>query len=209
MIYSIVGTDIDVRGRALKALSVHGKVTNHLYQEHIESLESFLFAASLFGEPIVVHIIQALDTASSKDILVELLPRMKDSSTIFVIDEPFADVNKVKQLTKYSKEVFDARVEKEKGVDVFTLCNYIAKRDKKNAWIEFMRIKDKESGEAIQGLLWWKWKTLWASLLEGKKTAFSKEECETIGRTILFSTIKAHRGEGDVYMELEKVILAL
>lgn len=209
MIYAIVGTDTIKREKAYEALARHGIVSAHIYSEQIATLEPLIGATSLFGEKVIVNLIQVMDLASSRDEVVRLLPAMKDSANIFIIDEPFADANRVTRLSKYAEKVYDAREEKKKDVDVFTLCNLFARRDKKGAWIEWMRVRDLDSPEALQGALWWKMKTIWEDTLMGKPTKFSKDECEEFAGKILKSSIKAHRGEADLRVELEKVVLGV
>lgn len=208
MIYAIVGTETKGREKAYQELSKLGEISTHVYSEQIETLEPLISATTLFGEKVIVNIIQAMEVASAKDEIVRLLPDMKDSTNIFIIDELLADANRVKQLTKYAEKVFDNR-EKKEDVDVFTLCNLVARRDKKGAWIEWMRIRDLDSPEAIQGALWWKWKLLWQDTLDGKPSKFTKEECESIGGTLLKAPILAHAGKTDLKDELEKIVLSL
>ena len=208
MIYAIVGTETKGREKAYHELSKLGEISTHVYSEQIETLEPLISATTLFGEKVIVNIIQAMEVASAKDEIVRLLPDMKDSTNIFIIDELLADANRVKQLTKYAEKVFDNR-EKKEDVDVFTLCNLVARRDKKGAWIEWMRIRDLDSPEAIQGALWWKWKLLCQDTLDGKPSKFTKEECESIGGTLLKAPILAHAGKADLKDELEKIVLSL
>ena len=209
MIHVIVGTDTKKRDQALESLSKLGKVTAHIYSEQVASLEPLISASNLFGEKVIAHVIQAMDVASSRDVIIELLPRMKESENIFIIDEPFADANRVKRLEKHTEKIFDARAEKEKGTDVFLLCNLFAKRDKKNTWLEWMVVKDKESPEAIQGALWWKFSTIWQDVRAGRPAKFTLQECEIIGGKLIRSSIEAHRGQKDLKTELETIILSL
>ncbi|MFA6608634.1 MAG: hypothetical protein WCT07_01885 [Candidatus Paceibacterota bacterium] len=209
MIYAIVGTDINKREKAYEALKKVGGISAHVYSEQIATLEALVEATSLFGEKIVVNLIQVMDVASSRDELIRLLPDMKDSQNIFIIDEPFADANRFKRLEKYSEKIFDAREGKEKDADVFTLCNLFAKRDKKGAWIEWVKVKDTDSPEAFQGALWWKMKTIWEDTLNGKPSKFSKHECEVFASRILRSSIEAHRGGKKLDVALEEIILSL
>jgi hypothetical protein len=209
MIYAIVGTDTNKREKAYESLTKVGVVSSHIYSEQIATLEPLIEASSLFGEKIVANLIQVMDVASSRDEVIRLLPAMKESSNIFIIDEPFADANRVKRLEKYAEKVFDAREEKKKDVDVFTLCNLFAKRDKKGAWIEWMRIRDLDSPEAIHGALWWKFTTIWQDTRAGRPTKFTLEDCENIGGKLMRASIEAHRGEKDLKVVLEEVILGL
>lgn len=209
MIYAIVGTDTIKRGKAYETLAGYGVVTAHIYSEQIATLEPLISASSLFGEKVIVNLIQVMDLASSREEVIRLLPSMKESGNIFIIDEPFADANRVTRLTKHAEKVYDAREEKERDVDVFTLCTLFARRDKKGVWVEWMKVRDLDSPEAFQGALWWKMKTIWEDTLVGKPTKFSKEECEVFGEKILKSSIRAHRGEADLKVELEKVLLGV
>lgn len=209
MIYSIVGTDAVKREKAYEILSKDGVVSSHIYSEQILLLEPLISASSLFGDKVIANLIQTMELASSREEVTRLLPEMKESLNIFIIDEPFADANRVSRLTKYSEKVFDAREEKKERTDVFTLCNLFAKRDKKEAWVEWMRIHDADSAEAISGALWWKFQMVWNDTRSGKPSRFTLTECESVGGQLMKASIKAHRGEGDLKVELEKIILSL
>lgn len=209
MIYAIVGTKKEIRDAAYKELNTHGPIGTHIYSEQIESLEPLIQASSLFEGNVVVNLIQCMDVSRSDAVVTSLLPQMKASSNIFIIDEPFADVHRIKKISTHAEKVFNALEEKSFKSVVFTLCDLFASRNKKDAWLEWMKIRDKESGEAIQGLLWWKFQTVWSDVRAGKKTHYSLEECEYFGRKILQSSILAHRGEVDLKIELEKIILSI
>ena len=209
MIYSIVGTHKETREKAHKEIAQRGSSGRYIYNEQISDLEALINASSLFGETIITTLVQLGDTASSKEILVNLLPEMESSLNIFIIDEPFADVHLTNRLTKVSKKIFNGREEKIKDTTVFALCDSFAKRDKKQAWNDFMNLRDKGEGEAIQGALWWKFQQVWVNTRDGKKSAFTLHECEQIGRDLMRSSIVAHRGKLDLMIELERIILTL
>jgi hypothetical protein len=208
MIYTIVGTNIDIREQAQNELSKLGPVTSSLYSEHIGGLEALVEASNLFGEKVIVSLQQVMDDANAKEILVELLPQMKDSANIFIIDEPFADANRIKMLAKFSVKVFNGKEEKEK-LDPFKLATLFGARDKKGVWIEWMRIRDLDAAESLHGVLWWKWKTIWEGVREGKPSKFTLSECESIGRELVRAPILAHRGEADLKREVERVLLSI
>lgn len=209
MIYTIVGTHKAIREKAHKEISSLGTVTHYIYSEHIDELKGHIDAVSLFGEKVIVTCVQVGSNASSKELFVELLDEMKSSANIFIIDEPFADIHLSNRLSKVSVQFFNAKEEKVKDNSVFTLCDSFAKRDKKQAWVDFMAIRDKTEGEAIQGALWWKFQQVWQAVKTGKKSAFTLSECERIGGEIVRSSIMAHRGEKDLMTELERIILSL
>jgi hypothetical protein len=209
MIYSIVGTKKEIRESANKELARLGSVTQYVYSENAFTLESYIDATTLFDGIDIVICSQLSGSASSKERLIQLLPSMEVSPTIFIIDEPFADVHLTNKLTKVSVKVFNAKEEKIKDTQVFTLCDSFAKRDKKQAWIDFTAIRNSEEGEAMQGALWWKFQIVWQAVRAGKRTPYNEEDCARIGGELVRSSIRAHRGEVDLKNELERIILSL
>ncbi len=209
MIYSVVGTSRVLRDKAFLEFSKVGVVTRYVYGEQIGELESLVEAGSLFGETTTISCVQLMDTEQGRDEMLRLLPRMETAENIFIIDEPFGDVHRWNRLSKVSKKIIDARVEKVKDRSVFTLCASFVARDKKMTWINWMNVRDKESGEAIQGALFWKWKDLWEGVCEGRSAKYTLLECEKIGGELVRSTILAHRGEKDLMVELERIILSI
>jgi hypothetical protein len=209
MLYVLVGTDQTKRKEAYEKLAHLGRVTNHIYSEHVSLVEPLIDATSLFGDRIVVLMIQTLENAAQREIVTELLPKLQKSSNIFIIDEPLADANRVKSLQKHAQELYDARPPKRKDVDLFTICSLLERRDKKEVWLEWRKISPLETGEALQGILWWKWKTVWENTLLGRPSKYTKEECEFFGGKLLRAPIRAHRGEGDLKLILEEIILSI
>ncbi len=209
MIYSIVGTHYGLREKGNKEIKALGGAMHHIYSEQIGELEALIDATSLFGDPVIVVCIQLGENASSKEELKRLMDAMSLSVNIFIVDEPFADVHLVNRLQKVSKKLFDAREEKLKDTSVFALCDSFIARDKKQAWVDFMNIKKPDNAEAIQGALWWKFQTEWVKVKEGKRSLFNDNECERIGGELVRSSILAHRGQKDLFVELEKIILSI
>lgn len=209
MIYTVFGTHQATRTKANKELASLGTVTQYIYSEQVGTLESHIDATSLFGETIIISCVQLGDTAPSKEKLLSLLLQMEKSKNIFIIDEPFADVHLGNKLSKVSVTFFNAKEEKIKDTSVFALCDSFARRDKKQAWVDFMNLRSKGEGEAIQGALWWKFQSVWQGVKDGKKSAYTLPECERIGRDIVRSSILAHRGELDLMKELERIILSI
>ena len=209
MIYALVGTKKELREKGNKELISLGVVTRYIYSEQVSELESLIDGVSLFGDMVVIVCSQLGEVASSKEELLRLLSKMEASLNIFIIDEPFGDIHMVNRLSKVAEKVYDAREEKIKDVSVFKLCDSFMARDKKQSWIQFMDLRKRESGESIQGALWWKFNLMWQGVREGKKSAFSELECERIGGELLRSSILAHRGKKDLIIELERIILSL
>ena len=209
MIYAIVGTHKERREKGNKEFSSLGVPSHHIYSEQVGALESLIDGVSLFGDVSIITCVQLGEVVSSKEEMIRLLDQMKISSNIFIIDEPFADVHLFNKLRKVSVKVIDAREEKVKDVSVFNFCDSFITRDKKQAWVDFLSLKNGGSREAIQGALWWKFQMEWSKVKEGKKSRFTEGECETFGGEIVRSSILAHRGEKDLMLELERIVLSL
>lgn len=209
MIYSIVGTHSGLREKGNKELQALGEVMHHIYSEHVGELEALLNATSLFGGPVIAACFQLGEVASSKEELKRLLEPMSTSPTIFIIDEPFADVHLFNRLQKVSTKLFDAREEKIKDTSVFAFCDAFIARNKKQAWVDFLELKKNGNAEAIQGALWWKFNMEWSKVKEGRRSLFTPDECERIGGEIVRSSILAHRGERDLMLELERIVLSI
>ena len=208
MIYGVVGTNQKIRDEAFKKILKEKSASVHIYSEQIAGLRPLIDATNLFGEEIIAMLIQTMDKAESREAVIDLLSDMKDSKNIFIIDEPFADANRIKRLEKYSERLVDAREEKEQELKPFTFCEAFARRDKKQTFIECVKIKDvSEPLEMVHMALWWKMKTIWADTLNGKATKFTKAECEKFGEEIMKASLDAHRGERGLKMKLEEVVL--
>lgn len=208
MIYTVVGTNKEKREKAMEWLSKLGTPNASLYSEQIAALRPLVEATNLFGEKIIAHVIQTMEVASSREEVTKLLGEMQDSKNTFIIDEPFADANRVKKLEKYSEKMFDCREQGPGEASPFPMCNAFARRDKKQAFIEWMKIKDiSEPVEMIHGALWWKMKTIWEDTLSGKPTKFTKDECEYFAGKIMRATMDSYRGKGNLKDRLEEIIL--
>lgn len=215
MIYTLVGTDAKKREKALAEVAKLGTPNAHIYSEQISVLQPLIEAGSLFGDKVIAHLVQTLEKTEAREHVYGLLKDMEESDNVFVIDEPFADANRVKKLEKYSKKLFDARDlpaqagEKEKEASPFSLSNAFARRDKKEVWAEWMKLRDQMEPEAIQGALWWKFQNVWSDARSGRPGKYTLKECEEIGGKIMRSSILAHRGEKDLKVELESILLSI
>lgn len=210
MIYSIVGTNKEKRERANRELFKDKSVTVVIHSEQVFALEPLIDQVDLFGSAVVASLNQLMEVASSKEILIDLLPKLQESKNVFIVDEPFADANKFKKLEKYSEKVFDCREEKEGEASPFPMCNAFAKRDKKEVFLEWMKIKDvSEPLEMVHGALWWKMRAEWEGVLNGRPSKFTKRECEDFSERIVKSFLDSHRGEKDLKVELERIILSI
>lgn len=213
MIFTIIGTDIKKRNRAFLEVLKGKEISSHIYSNNIYMLESLISAQDIFGGEVVVVMEQTMeksrdDEKENKEIVKKLLPQIAESKNIFIVDEPFADANRLKTLEKYSEKIFDCREEKTKERNAFALCDALEKRDRKMAFVEWMKVKDL-TGEVTHGAIWWKVRTMWEDGLEGRELKYSKEEIEEMGKKLIDMSHDAHRGKTDLKREIEKLVLGI
>ena len=208
MIFSIVGTSIHIRKKSFEEILKGLTPTAYIRFENVWELEALINAEDLFGGEVIVLVEQVGNDADGRDVLKKSLKEMESSKNLFIIDEPFVETSFVKTLEKYSKKLFDGREEKTKGKDPFSITNAILKRDKKSAWLAWMEVRDLDA-EPVQGALWWRVRTLWEGVKEGKKAAYSEEELSKMGFSLIEMSHRAHRGEVDLKEELEKFVLSI
>lgn len=210
MLYVILGTNKELRDKAKKELKQLGEPHDVLYVEHKDRLLPLAETSSLFGGKMIVECVQILEGGITvKEEVYALLPTLESSETIFIFDEPFADVHKANKLAKFAKKVFDGREEKVKDTSVFTFADQFMRRDKKAAWASLLTLKETHEAEAVQGALWWKFTEGWKGSFSGRRRLFSEKEYEIFGKKLLLAPILAHQGKADLFDELEKVTLSL
>lgn len=208
MIVSIFGTSVTVRKKALDEVLKGKHPTAYVRADTTWELNHLTNAEDLFGGEVIVLVEQVGSNAEGRDILKSNFKDMGASKNLFIIDEPFIETTFIKTLEKYSEKSFDAREEKIKGKDPFGLTNAIMIRDKKNAWLAWMEVRDLDA-EPVQGALWWRVRTLWEASKVGKKSAYTEDELARMGFNLVQMSHRAHRGEADLREEIEKFVLSI
>lgn len=175
------------------------KVEDYKYNEmvnlkgdDISGIPQYL-TSDIFGNKYRINIIDWNDEERRK-ILYNFLPEIKDSDNIFVIDEEDILDATFKKLSSHASHVYDYREVKLKE-NPFNLAELIVRKKKREAWIEYMRLLDKnEAIESIIGVI--NWKLNQVRNVEGsyKMLKFIADD---------------HDSKGDAKKELEKFILNL
>jgi len=199
-------------------------------KENYLLLESYIDAASLFGERIKIEIEDLLTKEETREFIYKNLSKMVESENIFILDEPFALPASFQKISRdleklgYVDNAFDVSEEKiDKDIEPFYLCELIEKRDKKKAWQEWQKIYlewGDDEAQALHGAIWWKWKMIWSAYLDGdtrnyfklyrlsdRQINYNKEEIEERGKELSLMAMKANNGEEDLMRSIEKFIL--
>ncbi len=184
-----IGTDIKKRVDSDKSIP---RTTNNLSGDDLVGIPQFL-AADIFGDKKVVRLEDWQD-AENREVVYKYLTDIEKSENVFIIDELSVLAPTATKLSKYAKNFFDCR-EKEIDHNAFELAKYIVSRDKKNAWLELMRLKNlKVNAVEVQSVLAWKAKSV------GNRDMMYQ---------MLMARHREFNSEGNMYDEMERYILKL
>lgn len=150
----------------------------------------------IFGETLKIKI-EDWNIEEYRSYLYKHLEDLKESKNIFIIDELDILDTTFKKLATYAEKSFDCRQEKIKESG-FYLGDLILQRNKKDAWIEYLRLlKVGEPVESIIGAVNYKLK--YARNMD-KEKLFANN---------IISLAQSHDSKGDAEIDLEKLILDL
>ena len=209
MIYIIHGDDINLKDKAFTNIkSIYGDSIfdiNTETERSGERLLSHIHSIDLWGVKQIIAIDNLLGDIDFKDILYENLDEIKNSDNVFVIYEREINAAVFTKIKKFSTKVYDV-TNTRVALDTkpFLLCDYVAARDKRHAWPELLRLYEHDvAAEAIQGALWWKLKSIWHG------TKYSRAEIERLSYDLILIGARAHSGECDFRVGLERWVLSI
>ena len=210
MIVGIYGKDAAIRKNALDYIHGLSKVDVLIYgsQNGDEELKKNAESSSLFGEALVIRAENIFSEMEDDKEREGLLLSIKDSPNTIIFDELEEKVEIKKLLEKYSDHFFDATSEKKQKEFPSALCNALKRRDKKSAWIEFLKVRDGEA-ELLHGAVLWQMKKLWEECLVGKVAPYTCEELAEKNKELVVLVHEAHRGNGDLREGMERWVLGL
>ena len=212
MIYIIHGDKIDLKDKALTEIKgLYGDSIFAINSDTLnggDTLLSYIHSIDLWGVKQIIMIDNILDDIDFKDILYENLEEIKNSDNVFVLYERDINAASLTKIKKFATKVYNATMmESNPNTTPFTLCDYVAARDKRRAWPELLHLYDVDiDPESIHGALWWKMKTL---MLPSNFNKYKKEEAERLSYNLLMISARAHSGECDFKLELERWVLSI
>lgn len=201
MIYLFYGTDtLKARTKAKGLIdALLKKKPDASYFKHTAdtlsegALEELIQGQGLFERKYIIYMDTVLEDAEKKAMVSEKIEALKESENIFVILEKKFDVKTRKLFEKYATEIkeYDEKEEKGQDFNVFEMTNAMFAGNAKKAWMIFDEARRKETkAEAIHGVLWW----------------YSKKNKKNLYEMMQMYH-EAHRGNGDLMIELEKFVL--
>lgn len=207
MIYIISGDDLEKKTKYIN--DIVSSKDFYLFdskQLNKNILLEYASTQSLFGESPVV-IVDNLLNDSSFDFNKNDLEILSQSNSVFIFKEDKILALQEKKYSKYAEiKKFDIKkgIKKEK-FNSFSIADAFGRRDKFATWSLYrLSVEYGIEPETVCGIIFWKVKSL---ILNGSKL-FSENELKTISSEILSLYHKAHRGEGEMSILIEKLILS-
>ncbi len=196
----------------------------------ISELSELIESQGLFETKIVCFLKNISVNKEIEKEMKRLVTSVADASSVFIWLETSLNKTPLELLeSKATKSFLEKEVVKDKKVEVnvFKLAEYFGARDKKNLWKFFVELKkEKIPAEEIHGILWWQLKSILLTLdaktveetglkpfvfskAKGFARNFKEEELQRLADTFVTIYHEAHRGNCDLYDEMEMMILSL
>ncbi len=238
MIYLMHGTDYEKARDKTRALTdalqkkkpdaLFYRITTGNYSEN--PISSLVAGQGLFASKYIVFYDNIFESKDIKEEIVEGLQEIKESENIFIFLEKEIDKKTLTKMEKYAEKVQEfsgAEKIKKKEYNPFAVSDALLSRDKKRLWMLLMEAKKKgNAAEEIHGIIWWQMKALKvASVSKDAKEAelspfvfskakaasgnFSDEQVDVMLSDLVSMYHDAHRGEKDLWVEMERWGLGL
>jgi len=205
MLYFFTGTDTEsLREKLRAALAAKKEAVLRITDAHTaHDLSSALAGPGMFGEKRVVVLDHALQSEALVDVLLEELPRLRESEEDFFLLESDITTELRKRIEKYAeKTVRKDLPKKARDNSIFALANALERGQRKELWIGYQReLLKGNAPEAIHGVLFW-----------AAKQAFLRSRSEKNGRLLAALAEVPHearRRGGDLEYALERFVLSI
>ncbi len=196
------------------------------------ALEELIEAKSLFGEKLVVRGEDLIANFGPE--IAELLPRLAESPTKFVLIEEELAVPLAKKITKLGGKILEACLavgqakspKLKAGFNPFALSDALGARDRKKLWVLYQRAL--LAGFPAEEIFWkfqWQIKNLLlakageenlrglnpfvASKARAAAKNYETAELQNLSRGLVTMLSLSRRGESDLEIALERLILGL
>lgn len=194
----------------------------------LERLDELTQTQGLFENKQIIFMDRTLENKDIREVMLEKIDAIAESPNIFIFFEGKLTKEILKKLEKRAEKIteYEASEERKKeSGSFFHLADALGSRDKKSLWVGIREAFDDDAAaEEIHGILFWQAKSLalaskTASVSEaglnpfvyGKAkryiSNFKKGEIDALVSKLVVMYHKAHRGEVDFEIELEKLAL--
>jgi len=236
MLYVIHGTDIETAREKSHALldALRGKkpdasvgmITSDKVTPDL--LEELTQTQGLFENKQIIFMDRTLETPEIRDLVIDKIDAIKESPNIFIFFEGKLTKEVLKKLEKRAEKVTEYELDEEKKKEsgsFFALADALGARDKKKLWVLLREALESDAvPEEIHGILFWQAKSLALAAKtssageaglnpfvygKAKRYAanFKEDEIDALLTKLVHMYHRAHRGQAEFEIELEKLAL--
>lgn len=177
-------------------------------------LESLYSLQGLFEQKHIVVLDGVLSHKDTKDGLVEALPHLSESPSVFLLLDGALDPKTIGLAGKHATKIFSfgEKKKEEKDNTAFLIADALMAKDQRGAWVNYHKaLRAGLVPEAIHGAIFWKAKTIWLEKKTGGRSRFAKNFSEKELDEILSRLVDMYHeirlGGGELPTELEKFLL--
>jgi DNA polymerase III delta subunit len=235
MLYVIHGTDTSkVKKKATQLVEMlqQKRPDASLFKVNKESWYPDFFAEtipaiSLFSPKNIVVMDSLLEDDTIAEMVFQNLDELKNTEHVCILIEGKLTKEYIKKVTAKAEKVEEHNKteapQKREAPQTFALADALLQKNKRKAFEVFQKLRAEEVvGEEIHGVLWWQFKSLYLVLNsksagEADLNPFVYSKCKSVEKNwsvdLVAKTLdslvdiyhKAHRGEVDLLVELEKL----
>lgn len=212
MIYLFAGDDTNKKLKAIETfLRGEGKglETFSIGKSDFDrmQIESFYSGSGLFSSKSLVILSGILDKEDDREFVIDNLPKMAESSNIFVFSEGKLKKAVLDAFKKARAEinVFEQSTLKKESFNSFLLANALGDRNKLQLWIYFRQaMQNGVMMEALLGILHWKMKDM---ILKKSFQKFTERELQKLDMKLSYLLPEARKNRQDDEAVFEKFLL--
>jgi DNA polymerase III delta subunit len=236
MLYVIHGTDIDKAREKSRALfdalrekkpdASAGEISAETVTA--DKIEELTQTQGLFENKQIVFMDRTLENKDVREVILDKIDAIAESPNIFIFFEGKLTKEVLKKLEKRAEKITEYEADdapKKPAESLFPMADALANRDKKSLWVMLRRALDDEAApEEVHGILFWQAKSLALAaksanaaeaglnpfvFSKAKRAAanFKAGEIDMLVSNLVSMYHRAHRGEIDFAIELEKLAL--
>ncbi len=194
----------------------------------LDILQQTIESQGLFESKIVAYLKNISENPSVSKELKKTIKSMASSQSIFVIVETDLKKSDLEVFEEYAEKSFiekEVVEDKKEKFNTFSIADSFGGKDKKTFWRLILESKERGiPAEEVHGILWWQLKSMILSSVSKtaeesglkpfvytKSKSFAKNfkdnELQILADKFIAIYHDAHRGECDIYDELEKIAL--
>jgi DNA polymerase III delta subunit len=191
-------------------------------------VRELLASQGLFEKKYIVVLEDVLSNKERREDIQDFFSDMQTSEHVWLCAETSLDEKVLKVVTPFTQKIWEfTEKQKKENYNVFTLATHLGTRNAKKLWVEYVRlIENGVSAEEIVGVLYWQIKNIYivsktktakesglAPFVYSNAESYAKkwkaEELNRVSETLLASVDRARKGEGELGVFVEQLVLTI